>query len=91
MKSSSNYNMDQVFIYLKNIKIIDPDVNMYSKTFDKIKSKNLISVFWVKSVACILILFISSEIYIISKKERKYDKDILTIIITKTNNNLYDE
>jgi len=90
MKNSSNNDMKQVFEHLANIKKVEPNANLYSKTLGKIQGQNVIPVFWVRAVACLLVAFISTEFYFIFSKNHSDSKDI-SIVIYKTNNILYHE
>ena len=63
MKNSSNKDMKQVFGHLANIKTAEPNANLYAKTVGKIQRQNVIPMFWVRAVACLLVAFISTEFY----------------------------
>ncbi len=82
--------MKQVFEHLAHIKQVEPSANLYAQTIRKIRKKNTISMFWVRAVACLLIIFISTEFYFTVTKYHSSNKDI-SIIIYKTNNILYHE
>ncbi len=90
MKNSSNTDMKQVFEHLSTIKMVEPSINLYSQTLKKLQRQNVIPLFWVRSVACLLLLFISAEFYIALNKNHLANKDISTVI-SKTNNILYHE
>ncbi len=90
MNKSSNSNMNQVFECLANIKMAEPSNNLYAQTINKLQMQNTISLFWVKALACLLIAFISTELYIVSKNDNKNQADISNVIAT-TNNILYNE
>jgi|APHig6443717497_1056834.scaffolds.fasta_scaffold248272_1 hypothetical protein len=90
MKNSSNTDMKQVFEQLANVNKVEPSINLYAQTLNKIQRQKIIPLFWVKVVACLFILFIGSEFYLTTNKNNTAKKDI-SIIIYKTNNILYDE
>ena len=90
MKKSSNIDMEEVFEYLANIKKSEPSINLYTQTLNRTQKQNVISLFWVSAVACLLILFISIEIYLLSNKENNYKQEISNFVPT-TNNILYNE
>jgi len=89
MNSSSNIDMKQVFEHLENIKEVEPSINLYSQTLNRLNRHNVIPLYWVKAVACLFILFFSSEFYIFYIKNSS-KQDILTFVST-TNNILYNE
>lgn len=90
MKDTSNKSMKQVVKQLANIKKIEPSVSLHAKTLQKIQKQNVIPMFWVNAVACLLIVFITTEFYVASCKNETSDKDISSIL-SKTNNILYNE
>jgi hypothetical protein len=90
MKNSSNKDMKQVFEHLANIKTVEPNVNLYEKTVVKIQGQNVIPMFWVRTVACLLVAFISTQFYFTFSKNHSDSKDISSVIY-KTNNILYHE
>jgi hypothetical protein len=90
MEKSSNPNMKEVFEHLANIKMAEPSINLYAQTLNKIQRQNVIPMFWVRAVACLLIAFISSEFYFTLNKKDTANDDISTVIF-KTNNILYNE
>lgn len=90
MKNSTNKDMKQVFEYLANIKSVEPKANLYTKTLGKIQGQNVIPMFWVRAVACLLVAFISTEFYFTFSKNHSNNNDI-SITIYKTNNILYHE
>jgi len=90
MKNSSHKYLKKVFDQLANIKTVEPEANLYAKTFRKIQRQNAISMFWLRAVACFLMAFISTEFYFTLSKNHIDRKDI-SIVIYKTNNILYHE
>ena len=90
MKNSSNKDMKPVFGHLANIKTAEPNANLYAKTVGKIQRQNVIHMFWVRAVACLLVAFISTEFYFTFSRNHSDSKDI-SIVIYKTNNILYHE
>ena len=90
MKNSSNEDMKQVFEHLANIKSVQPNANLYEITIGKIQGQNVIPMFWVRAVACLLVAFISTEFYFTFIRNHSDSKDI-SITIYKTNNILYHD
>ena len=90
MKNSSNEDMIQVFEHLANIKTVEPNASLFEKTVGKIQGQNVIPLFWVRAVACLLVAFISTEFYFTFRRNHSDRKDI-SIVIYKTNNILYHE
>lgn len=90
MKNSSNTNMKQVFEHLAALKKVEPNVNLYAQTLNKLQREDEISLFWVKAVACLLMVFFISELYTISSKKHSPKQDI-SMVIPVTNNILYYE
>jgi len=82
--------MTEVFEYLEKIKKVEPNTNLYAKTLSEIKRQNVIPLFWVRAVACLLIAFISTEFYFSLGKSHSNSKDISSVIY-QTNNILYNE
>jgi hypothetical protein len=89
MNSSSKKDMKHVFEQLANIKMVEPNANLYSQTLHKLKRQNFIPMYWVKVAACIGILFISSEFYLFYIP--KSNKQDVTTYVSITNNILYNE
>jgi hypothetical protein len=89
MESSSNTDMKQVFEHLAKIKVIEPNSNLQTLTLSRLNKKNIIPLYWVRAVACLFILFISSEFYIIYNK--KSNKQDIGTFVSITNNILYNE
>ena len=90
MANSSDGDMKEVFEYLANIQKAVPSNNIYIKTTNSIQRQEVIPIFWAKVAACLLISFIASEIYLSSKLYNTHKIDI-SVLISKTNNNLYNE
>ena len=89
MESSSNKDMKQVFEQLANIKAVEPNAKLQTLTLSRLNKKNIIPLNWVRAVACLFILFISSEFYIIYNK--KSNKQDIGTFVSITNNILYNE
>jgi len=82
-------DMKQVFEHLANINEVEPSVNLYSQTLQRLYRHNIIPMYWVKAAACIGILFISSEFYIFYNQ--KSNKQDIAAYVSITNNILYNE
>lgn len=89
MKNSSNENMNKVFEQLSKIKMVEPSENLYVKTINRVQRQSIIPLFWASAVACLLIAFISAEIFVVSKKKNNYTD--ISVVIYKTNHFSYNE
>lgn len=89
MKNSSNKNMNKVFEHLAKIKMVEPSENLYVKTINRVQRQSNIPLFWASAVACLLIAFISAEIFVVSKKKNNYTD--ISVVIYKTNHFSYNE
>lgn len=89
MKNSSNENMNKVFEQLSKIKMVEPSENLYVKTINRVQRQSNIPLFWASAVACLLIAFISAEIFVVSKKKNNYTD--ISVVIYKTNHFSYNE
>ena len=90
MKNSSNENMNKVFEQLVKIKKVDPSANLYVKTINRLQRQSLIPLFWARAVACLFIVFIFVEFFIVSNKKNNNNADI-SVVIYKTNHFSYNE
>ena len=90
MKKSSNENMNKVFEQLANIKMVEPSNNLYVKTINRMQRQSIIPLFWARIVACLFIVFISAEFFIVSNKKKNNYTDI-SFVIYQTNNFSYNE
>lgn len=88
MENSSNKNMNKVFEQLAKIKMVEPSENLYVKTINRVQRQSIIPLFWASAVACLLIAFISAEIFVVSKKNNYTD---ISVVIYKTNHFSYNE
>ncbi len=89
MENSSNKNMNKVFEQLAKIKMVEPSENLYVKTINRVQRQSIIPLFWASAVACLLIAFISAEIFVVSKKKNNYTD--ISVVIYKTNHFSYNE
>ena len=90
MENSSNQDMNRVFEQLANIKMVEPSNNLYVKTISRMQRQSIIPLFWARVVACLFIVFISAEFFIVSNKKKNNYTDI-SFVIYKTNNFSYNE
>jgi len=90
MKNSSNENMNKVFEQLVKIKKVDPSANLYVKTLNRLHRQSIIPLFWARAVACLFIVFIFVEFFIVSNKKNNNNADI-SVVIYKTNHFSYNE
>ena len=89
MENSSNENMNKVFEHLAKIKMVEPSENLYVKTINRVQRQSIIPLFWASAVACLLMAFISAEIFVVSKKKNNYTD--ISVVIYKTNHFSYNE
>jgi len=89
MKNSSNKNMNKVFEHLAKIKMVEPSENLYVKTINRVQRQSIIPLFWASAGACLLMAFISAEIFVVSKKKNNYTD--ISVVIYKTNHFSYNE
>jgi hypothetical protein len=89
-KKSSNADMEQEFNYLAQIKQVEPNINLYSKTSNRIQRQNLIPLFWVRAAACLMFAYISAIFYF-TLSNKNSDSKYISVLIYKTNNTLYHE
>jgi len=90
MKNSSNTDMKHAFEYLAKIKTAEPGIDLYAKTLNRIQGQNTIPLFWVRAIACVLLISISAELYFTLINKQTDSSDISNVIY-KTNNILYNE
>jgi hypothetical protein len=81
--------MNKVFEQLSKIKMVEPSENLYVKTINRVQRQSIIPLFWASAVACLLIAFISAEIFVVSKKKNNYTD--ISVVIYKTNHFSYNE
>ena len=81
--------MNKVFEQLSKIKMVEPSENLYVKTINRVQRQSNIPLFWASAVACLLIAFISAEIFVVSKKKNNYTD--ISVVIYKTNHFSYNE
>lgn len=86
--NSSKQSMEEIFSVLAQIKTVDPKEDLYHDILEKTNQKNTVSIGWVSAVACVLVIFISTEYFMISNKNnlKNYSE-----MIPKTHNILYNE
>jgi hypothetical protein len=82
--------MNKVFEQLANIKMVEPSNNLYVKTINRMQRQSIIPLFWARLVACLFIVFISAEFFIVSNKKKNNYTDI-SFVIYQTNNFSYNE
>ncbi len=87
-KSSSNTDMEQIFVQLSQIKSVLPPVGLFSKTMRRVNEQ--VSYFWVAAVASVLFGFLGMEFYLTLRKFQATGSELTKVIYT-TNNMLYNE
>ena len=90
MKKTSTFKIEHVFNQLKNIQPVAPSNDLYLRIVSRQHVQKVIPLFWVKAVACLLLAFITTELYIVSSQENK-EMGELSILLPETNNVLYHE
>ena len=90
MQNSSNTSVNDVLKQVSRIKKVEPNPNLYAQTLRKINGQSTISFFFVKAAACLLIAFISAEIYV-AFQIKKTQRENISSLIYITNNILYHE
>jgi len=86
--SSSNENMEQVSVYLSQIKQVLPSSNLLDRTYQKLNER--VSYFWVAAVASVLFVFFGLEFYYTFDRVHATGNELTQVIYT-TNNMLYNE
>jgi hypothetical protein len=90
MNHSSPQDITAAFSLLHQIKKVEPNPDLFTKTLNRIRKKNIIPWFWVRAVACLLMIIFASEFYILIRKSHTPSQNI-SVMIYKTNNYLYNE
>jgi hypothetical protein len=90
MNHSSPQDITAAFSLLQQIKKVEPHPDLYTKSRIRIHKKNIIPWFWVRAVACLLMIIFASEFYIVLRKSHTSSQNI-SVMIYKTNNYLYNE
>lgn len=90
MKNLTTEDMNEVFERLAKIKMVEPSAKLYTQTLYKLNRQNIISLTWVKAIACILIVCISTELYFTFSTYYSLHTEASNTIYV-TNNILYHE
>jgi hypothetical protein len=90
MKNSSNELMENVFDALSSVKSVPPNGDLYRKTLMKIECSRGVSVYWVRTAAAALLLFLGAELYAVLRLQYQKNGDV-PLIVCETNNQLYHE
>lgn len=90
MNHSSPQDITAAFSLLQQIKKVEPNPDLYTMTLNRIHKKNIIPWFWVRAVACLLMIIFATEFYIVLRK-RNTPSQNTSAMIYKTNNYLYNE
>ncbi len=97
--NTPNHNekhLEQVFQQLTTIKKVTPSVNLYDSIItnlyapNKIKQQETVSLFYLRIVAAMLLLFFSFEI-ILLRKDYNSTSSNLKMIVVENSNVLYNE
>jgi len=76
MENSLFGEKKEIFEFLYDIKKVEPDKNLYFKILNKVNKQKIIPLFWVKSIAFLLIIMISIEFYFLSRQTSQTKADI---------------
>jgi hypothetical protein len=88
---TSKEDMEQVFQKLASIKKVEPETDLYFSISNRIQSRDVISLTWLKIAASVLIVLFSSEILLFKSDFDKTSSNELKNLVPQTNNLLYNE
>ncbi len=90
---SSNTSMEKHFILLSRVKKVAVNEMLYEQLLEKINEQkiNIVSLLWVRYAAAVLIVLLSTDIYLISQKNAKKNADNISVVVPVQNNMLYHE
>ena len=90
MENNKQNFMEEAFELISQIKEVEPNSNLYTKTLNKIQNRKQISTIWILAAASLIIGLFSAEIYV-SVKTEKSSKNEISYSIYKSNNDLYND
>lgn len=90
MENNKQNFMEEAFELISQIKEVEPNSNLYTKTLNKIQNRKQISTIWILAAASLIIGLFSAEIYVTVKTE-KSSKNEISYSIYKSNNDLYND
>jgi hypothetical protein len=89
--NSSKEDMEEIFQKLAKIKKVEPETDLYFSINNRIQSRDIISLTWLKIAASVLIILFSSEILLFKSDFDKSSSNELKNLVPQTNNLLYNE
>jgi hypothetical protein len=88
---TSKEDMEQIFQKLASIKKVELETDLYFAISNRIQSRDVISLTWLKIAASVLIVLFSSEILLFKSDFDKTSSNELKNLVPQTNNLLYNE
>jgi hypothetical protein len=88
---TSKEDMEQAFQKLASIKKVEPETDLYFSISNRIQSRDIISLTWLKAAAAILLILFTSEIMLVKSDYSDTSSAELSELIPSTNNLLYNE
>jgi hypothetical protein len=88
---TSKEDMEQVFQKLASIKKVEPETDLYFSISNRIQSRDVISLTWLKAAAAIFIILFTSEIMLVKSDYSNTSSAELKELVPSTNNLLYNE
>jgi hypothetical protein len=92
MKNNTpNDAIEQVFQQLTSIQKVAPNADLYASIIKAIEKPQMIGWIWVRSVAAILLIFFSLELFLAKKELDNIEATQLKTLVPQTQNTLYNE
>jgi hypothetical protein len=88
---TSKEDMEQVFQKLASIKKVEPETDLYFSISNRIQSRDVISLSWLRAAAAILLILFTSEIMFVKSDYMNLSSADLKELVPTTNNLLYNE
>jgi hypothetical protein len=88
---TSKEDMEQVFQKLASIKKVEPEIDLYFSINNRLQSRDVISLTWLKAAAAIFIILFTSEIFLVKNDYSNSSSAELKELVPTTNNLLYNE
>jgi len=82
--------MEKQFDILNSIKRVEPRAELQEIIKQRIATEIYVKPSWITAAAAILLLFFAAEIYLATYANRNAKNDI-SVLVQKTNNNLYND
>jgi hypothetical protein len=88
---TSKEDMEQVFQKLASIKKVEPEIDLYFSINNRLQSRDVISLTWLKAAAAIFIILFTSEMMLVKSDYSNSSSADLKELVPPTNNLLYNE